>query len=513
MTEKLIHRFIIILFCCLLSIFLTACTSLVSGERRIPVKVTDSEDIKKITGIVNNAPLITHPIGDRPVKIYKIAFDGTLNDRTRVPSGERETLVARIAELIKADEYYPGAGMQDGNTNYWDASSGDSSVRIATEAKDKFFTQVQLWLNENPDTDIRVFVTGFSRGAATARHFINIVSSQWDTHFNSQSGQFVAKSPRFYALLYDTVATGQQEKLVLSIPKSVDYLVHFVATDEARNRFFTPTVDIDQTPLPLGTQFSPIKRINTIYLPGAHSDIGASYSNGIGDSYITLTEQFLFMMGLVQTNCWETYNDPLLAGKHDSRGILDVIFGSQNPSTVMAVNRSSIIKEAIPLAIEERKDIAHRLDDMWIANSKRMSVMDVSRTEMLLPSFTLQKSAAGIVLISTSNIVKPESLKLSPEGDATRLRYRLTMGKIENSLLLKSQVTRHIKPEGSKVAFSILDTPPESYMATWVDNQLVELTLVTISSEAIYEAPLQRCVKQLDGTFRSPISTMVVGSN
>lgn len=87
------------------------------------------------------------------------------------------------------------------------------------------------------------------------------------------------------------------------------------------------------------------------------------------------------------------------------------------------------------------------------------------------------------------------------------------MGKIENSLLLKSQVTRHIKPEGSKVAFSILDTPPESYMATWVDNQLVELTLVTISSEAIYEAPLQRCVKQLDGTFRSPISTMVVGSN
>lgn len=157
MTEKLIHRFIIILFCCLLSIFLTACTSLVSGARRIPVKVTDSEDIKKITGIVNNAPLITHPIGDRPVKIYKIAFDGTLNDRTRVPSGERETLVARIAELIKADEYYPGAGMQDGNTNYWDASSGDSSVRIATEAKDKFFTQVQLWLNENPDTDIRVF--------------------------------------------------------------------------------------------------------------------------------------------------------------------------------------------------------------------------------------------------------------------------------------------------------------------------------------------------------------------
>ncbi|MGI3453344.1 hypothetical protein ACRQQF_29055, partial [Citrobacter arsenatis] len=83
----------------------------------------------------------------------------------------------------------------------------------------------------------------------------------------------------------------------------------------------------------------------------------------------------------------------------------------------------------------------------------------------------------------------------------------------ENSLLLKPQVTRHLKSEGSKVAFSFLESPPDSYMATCVDNRLIELTPMTVSSEAVYEAPYQRCIKQLDGTFRSPISAMVIGSN
>lgn len=502
MTGKWIRQLSTTLVCVLISGLLTACTGLVSGNRTIPVKVTDYEEIQKITYTANNAPLITTPIGNRPVRIYKVAFDGTLNDHARVPSGERETLVARIASLVQADNYYPGAGMQGSSIDYSDAATGRSGIAIATDAEKKFYAQAKIWLKQNPDTDIRVFVTGFSRGAATARHFINIVSNQWGQYFNSD-----IKSPRFYALLYDTVATGQQDRLTLNIPQSVDYLVHFVATDEARNWLFVPTIDEDKTPLPLGTQFAPINRINTIYLPGSHSDIGASYSKGIGDSYITLTEQFLFSMGLVQTNCWETTNDPLLAGKHDSRGILDVIFGSQNPSTVMVVNRSSIIKEAMPLTIVQRKDIALRLNEMWEANFRRMSGMYVDRSETSLATITLRKSIEGIVPVSVSNNIKPESLTLSPEGDATRLRFRFTMGKSENSLLLKPQVTRRIKSEGSEVAFSFLESQRDSYidMATWVDNRLIELTPMRVSSEAVYEAPYQRCVKQLDGAFRSPI--------
>lgn len=508
MTGKWIHQLGTTLVCVLFSTLLTSCTKLVSGNRPIPVKVTDYEEIQKIRYAAINAPLITVPIGNSPVKIYKVAFDGTLNDRARIPSDERETLVARIATLVQADNYYPGAGMQDSNIDYADAATGRSGTAIAADAENKFYAQAKIWLKQDPDTYIRVFVTGFSRGAATARHFINMVSKQWTQYFYPDS-----KNPRFYALLYDTVATGQQDRLILNIPQSVDYLVHFVATDETRNWFFVPTIDEDKTPLPLGAQFSPIQRINTIYLPGSHSDIGASYSRGIGDSYITLTEQFLFMMGLVQTNCWEAASDPLLAGKHDSRGMLDVIFGSQNPSAVIAVNRSSIIEEAIPLTIEERKNISHRLDEMWNANAKRMSAMDVYRSETLLPSFMLKKSEERIVLISTSNIVQSNTLKISAEGDATRLRYRLVMGEIENSLLLKPQVTRHIKPEGSKVAFSILETSQKTNLATWVDNRLIELTPMTDSSEATYEAPYQRCVKQLDGTFHSPISYRGNGPN
>ncbi|MER2046472.1 MAG: hypothetical protein ABS943_21910 [Pantoea agglomerans] len=87
------------------------------------------------------------------------------------------------------------------------------------------------------------------------------------------------------------------------------------------------------------------------------------------------------------------------------------------------------------------------------------------------------------------------------------------MGKSENSLLLKPKVTERIKAEGSKIAFSFLESPADSYMATWVDNQLIELTPMTVSSEAVSEAQQQRCVKQLDGTFRSPIGAMVIGPN
>ena len=508
MTGKWIRRLITTVGCGFIGCLLTACTGLFSGNRTIPVKVTDYEEIQKITYTANNAPLITAPIGNRPVRIYKVAFDGTLNDHSRVPSGERETLVARIATLVQADNYYPGAGMQGSSIDYSDAATGRSGIAIATDAEKKFYTQAKIWLKQNPDTDIRVFVAGFSRGAATARHFINLVSNEWPQYFNSD-----INNPRFYALLYDTVATGQQDRLTLNIPESVDYLVHFVATDEARNWLFVPTIDEDKTQLPSGTQFAPINRINTIYLPGSHSDIGGSYAKGVGDLYITLTEQFLYMMGLTQTNCWESHDDPLLAGKHDSRGGLDILFGSQNPNTVMVVNRQSIIKEAIPLTIIQRKDIALRLNEMWQANFRRMSGMYVDRSETSLATITLRKSIEGIVPVSVSNNIKPESLTLSAEGNDTRLRFRFTMGKSENSILLKPRVTKRIKPEGSKVAFTVLESPPESYMATWVDNRLTELTSMVVSSEAIYEAPYQRCVKHLNGTLRSPIGAMVVGSN
>lgn len=508
MAGNWVRQLCTILVCILMSGFLSACTELVSGSRSIPVKVTDYEEIHKITSTVLDAPLITAPIGNRPVRIYKVAFDGTLNDHARIPSGERGTLVARIAELIQADIYYPGAGMQGSSIDYFDAATGRSSMAIAADAEKKFYAQARIWLKQNPETDIRVFVTGFSRGAATARHFINIVSNHWGQYFNSD-----INSPRFYALLYDTVATGQQDRLILNIPQDVDYLVHFVAIDEARNWLFIPTIDEDKTPLLRGVQFFPTNRINTIYLPGSHSDIGASYSKGIGDLYITLTDQFLYMMGLAQTNCWENQDDPLLAGKHDSRGGLDILFGSQNPNTVMVVDRPAVIKETKPLTIIQRKNIALRLNEMWVANFRRMAGMYVAQSETSLATITLRKSIEGIVPVSVSNNIKPESLTLSPEGNAIRLRFKFTMGKSENSLLLKPKVTRRIKFEGSKIAFGFLESPPDSYMATWVDNRLIELTPMTVSSEAVSKAPHQNCVKQLDGTFRSPIRAMILNPN
>ncbi|MFY1038609.1 hypothetical protein ACOMYX_07010 [Pantoea agglomerans] len=135
MSEMRLHQFSTTLLCILISGLLSACSGLISGSCSIPVKVTDYEEIQKITYEVNNAPLITVPIGNRPVRIYKVAFDGTLNDHARLPSDEWETLVARIAALVQADNYYSGAGMQGKSIDYFDAATGRSGVAIAADAE------------------------------------------------------------------------------------------------------------------------------------------------------------------------------------------------------------------------------------------------------------------------------------------------------------------------------------------------------------------------------------------
>jgi hypothetical protein len=112
------------------------------------------------------APLITTPELGKRIHIYKVAFDGTMNDRLRIPLDERETLVARIARTTGAI-YYPGAGMQGRDISYSDAATGASSMEIASRAAREFYKQAEKWYNQDSHSEIRVFVTGFSRGAAT----------------------------------------------------------------------------------------------------------------------------------------------------------------------------------------------------------------------------------------------------------------------------------------------------------------------------------------------------------
>ena len=349
-----------------------------SGNRPVAVTETDRSQISEIH--LFPIPLITHEIDGKPVKIYGVAFDGTMNDKERVPRNERESLVAHIYNQIKPQieaRYYSGPGTQKGYfRNLFDAATGDSSSHIAQKAKRDFFKQAAHWLKEEQDVEIRVFVVGFSRGAAIARHFMNLVEQNWQGWQEAVTGkQHPASTPYFYALFFDTVATGQEEKLILSLPASLDYLLHIVAQDEPRT-LFRHVIDEEYIdPASPGvahfsTNYFSISRLNLMELPGSHSDIGATYPKGIGSVYRDLAEQILYEMGLTPKNVWHSSSDPLTQGKHDSRGFIDIGTGTPAPNSRQSVNRQPIYRQA-KLSKARHEDSIQRLNNMVMAKAGR----------------------------------------------------------------------------------------------------------------------------------------------
>lgn len=501
----------------LISHFSVGCTTFVSGNNSIPAKHTDSIKFYRALQIPRNAPLISHEIDGRHVRIYKVAFDGTLNDRERVPSDERETIIARIATLVRANKYYPGVGMQGEGTDMQDALTGGSSTRTAEVARNKFFEQAKRWLSEDSEAEIRVFVTGFSRGAATARHFMNIVSKEWDelSFRASQLAVGNSSSLRFYVLLYDTVATGQQGQLALSLPSRVDYAVHFIATDEPRSLLFRPTVDIDADASPTDAEYfgdgpTPPKRLNNLYLPGAHSDVGASYPEGVGNLYVLLTEQFLYMMGLTKTNCWDIRYDPFVGGKHDSRGILDKLFGSPDPDSVKDVNRQAIgIKMAI-LRDQEKAETENRLRALWNANGERMASTFTSIRNSPMASFKLRWSGLELEPIGTSDEVISTSVKLTKSDDIFQLGFVFVEGNAEANVMLTPSVLSRISTDGSVVSMTYLDVRGTSSIAIFVDDVLSDLIPTQKGPETRLRPDRDYCLAQADGSSKIPLEVLVI---
>lgn len=457
---------------------LVSCSAFFSQSRTEPTKPSDREVVEKASAFAMQAPLITTPELGKRIHIYKVAFDGTMNDRLRIPLDERETLVARIARTTGAI-YYPGAGMQGKDISNIDAATGASSMEIASRAAREFYNQAEKWYNQDSHSEIRVFVTGFSRGAATAREFMNQIDSGWGKKYPQDE----MLRPHFYAILYDTVATGQKDKLDLSIPASLDYLVHFVAEDETRNLLFTPTVEYTKpTYLSSHLHTSVIlpQRINVIKLPGAHSDVGGAYADGIGDLYIVLTENFLYMMGLIQNNHWQSDHDPLLKGKHDSRGLLDKLFGAKDPSVVSHVDRPTDLALVRSQSEIQQRENQSRLRKMWDANTDRGAFLDIRKVETVYASFIISKDGNELKVKSDSNWVNPASVFIESIDGHKFLRFKLVGGAINSKLKLSEILLSQVRAGKHVLSYSELNKSEGSFLAIWLDNRLIELVPVNV---------------------------------
>ncbi|GLQ88190.1 phospholipase effector Tle1 domain-containing protein [Dyella flagellata] len=326
---------------------------------------------------------VTQPIGNRPKAVLAVLFDGTNNDRYHVPKGERQTVIADIedelnagGQLVKPARYYPGPGTESSKLEAeWDAAFGTTTASIASKACTDTLSDIENIRRAAPTTDIRIFVSGFSRGAAAARHFMNILEKGC-----APLSAGTDPNVHFYAVLFDTVATGQRNNLQLQIPSSVDQVVNFISLDE-RRIFFSPILDAGAAP----------DRVLTIPLPGVHSDVGMSYGDGVGFEYAPIVQRLLSEMGLVSTNRIAITEDYFLQGEHDSRWTIDRILGVDPAGSQKDHDRKKYYVAATKLS--PRRELEWQARQVAMAGDSHLFEADSERFET--PAFAIHRQADG----------------------------------------------------------------------------------------------------------------------
>lgn len=336
------------IFLVLVSVAVGGCAAF-SGVREVPISETAKMRLRNSVNDSRIPITLVHRDTDNAVT-FLAAFDGTMNDRLNTPADEDTTIVAKLYEAITAPDvafadtasspiakhYEKGPGCSFGFKCWFDAATGYSSETTADRMLDALR---QFIANKPRDIELHVVVIGFSRGAATARHFLNHVYEAGKSGFLHDAGL----STWSYAILFDTVATGQESALKLGLPSNTELAIHYVARNEART-LFAPIVDAD----PYFERFAelngvfPARRVWTIEVPGAHSDLGDSYQSGAGALITANATRALMEMGLVKPGYIELcpqgdksapnyHCRSLDEGLHDSRGVFDRLLGSPSP--------------------------------------------------------------------------------------------------------------------------------------------------------------------------------------
>ena len=372
--SKLQRSYVFLLFCLALS----GCSSLFSGSREVPISEEQKAKLHNLGGVVPPIfPWVND--GDPSVHTLVVAFDGTNNDLFNTPDSENATVVGRLYQDV-VDEtqkdhgkasipvdalsafYYPGPGCPSWVACPFDSALGWSTWITARKALAEMESKVGSL--DTGIREIRVVVIGFSRGAATARYFLNLMAS--NPLVSARGETLVVRS---YALLFDTVATGMAKYLNLTLPVNLEFAYHFVAQNETR-KFFGLVVDTDEgyesNPLAKPLYFP--QRIVTIEVPGAHSDLGDSYKKGAGMAVTQFARMTMAGMGLRPSlksyNCALPNNSEqpgcrlLDEGLHDSRGTIDHWLGV--PSPYGCFNRREKAVRASQISLDDAMKLTRR---------------------------------------------------------------------------------------------------------------------------------------------------------
>lgn len=243
-------------------------------------------------------------------RLYVANFDGTGNDKDADP--EHATNVALLHDQLDSfkrrearvwSEYIRGAGTQENFiARTIDGATGKSYDERVEWMYRKFALKSKQWLADDPEADIRVVATGFSRGAEQAAGFVRMVNElgiQDYTEYKETKHAFgrvdvswalpPLREPGktlMSEILFDPVGTGTPNNHDRQPTSSTVSGLQITARDERRNAF--PSTQI----LPPGR--SADGRFVGVTVPGAHSDIGGSYhQNGLSTLNFNMAADFL----------------------------------------------------------------------------------------------------------------------------------------------------------------------------------------------------------------------------
>lgn len=499
---------------------LSASCSVFSGSAIYPLSDHERRSVTENFAKLNShVPYIQTTRQSPHVRLYKVAFDGTLNDRERVPKQEQNTVIAHISKLINVNgdvHYYRGPGMQGESISWLDAMFGTSCIKVAEQAVADYEAVARRWRAADPDVEIRMFVTGFSRGAATARHFMNLVAAH-DAVFRKAAPTM--NPSRFYALLFDTVSTGQTDRLKLNLPADLDYLIHFVALDESRP-LFKPVIDVmpkemgGKPILGLHNGFFP-DRINLVEMPGAHSDIGGSYKEGVGNEYIVFTEQILYLMGLHNKNCWDVFDDNFVEGKHDSRGLFDKVVGVHAPNQFGEPERRYIPISVEDVPPEQYLSLIRRLDALESSSLANAAGMQTYRHQKPGLTLLLRRTNAALQVTGFEEDVRtidPESFLFVKENGVRKLKFRRSATPQNTDVLLFDDTLWSYLPEDRVSVFNItrLEREGKHFLATFVDNKLIRVVPATLGDTLVFPSTPHRCEFLPNGQAVNPLKIMIL---
>jgi Uncharacterized alpha/beta hydrolase domain (DUF2235) len=237
------------------------------------------------------------PVANPNQKLFHVSFDGTWNDRDRQTIGTNPAEMQRLMEPTLGEGgkaiYKTGIGAQGGPGSVIDGSvnAGAAATTIVSNAYEEFSNQVRAWKQENPNAEVVVSLAGFSRGGAQALDFANRLQIE-GVPDPLNPGQFLIAPGAIKLgpiMLFDPVDMTQGA-LNVKVPSNASSVLVLAAGSEYRSSFPAAGVVDPNNPAD--------PRITRIELPGAHTDIGRGYDQGIGNYTLQMARDYFDRSGV-----------------------------------------------------------------------------------------------------------------------------------------------------------------------------------------------------------------------